>query len=277
MENNNRLINDFKKQTKTTIWKHLDAMASNYAVYSTHLNGFTPFLSNYDVYLYCNANNVVMLCLDNCEHGEEQMYAETESLSSLIFEKDCEPHVSAVWRLAKAVKLAEERLQKRNSDIQVYGVLLTEAEILNSYMLYDLWDEHHVMVIDEFTRLKHRHIPLNEDTEVDGSDYVATILDILPVHQDKDDEFDKLVDMFINGGMEVVDEEEPDNNDDEDNDVEDILIPDGNIEQNQNISVKVEILRPIANPKEELDKLVGCADIKQRMEELIDLTCYNQR
>jgi hypothetical protein len=255
-------------------------MATNYAVYSTHLNGFTPFLPNYDVYLYCNTNNVVLLCLDNCEHGEEQMYAENELLSSMIFEKDCEPRVSVVWRLAKAVKLAEERLQKRNPDIQVYGVLLTEAEILNSFMLYDLWDEHHVMVIDEFTRLKSRHIPVNEDTEVDASDYVATILDIMPEqHQDEDDEFDKLLDMFINGGMEVVDEdEEPDDNDEEDDDdnVEDIPIPDGNIEQNQNISVKVEILRPIANPREELDKLVGCTDIKRRMEELLDLTCYNK-
>ena len=39
MLNVNRLIDDFKNQTKMTIWKHLDAMAANYAVYSTHMNG----------------------------------------------------------------------------------------------------------------------------------------------------------------------------------------------------------------------------------------------
>ena len=316
MENNNRLINDFKKQTKTTIWKHLDAMAANYAVYSTHLNGFTPFLPNYDVYLYCNANNVVILCLDNCGHGEEQMYLESETLSSLIFEENREPRISVVWRMEMAVKLAKGRLHKHNLDIQVYGVLLTEAEIINSYRLHELWDEHNFMVLDEFKRLKNKHIPVNENTEVDYSDYVATILDTIsdveteeepdiigsapsdgnndeaPEHDDEEDDFDKLLEMFINGGMEEVDEEEPDNNDEnddedeepddvedddvEDDDVEDIFIPDGNIEQNQNISVKVEILRPIANPKEELDKLVGCADIKRRMEELVALTSYNK-
>ena len=41
MTNSNRLINDFKNQAKDTIWKHLDAMAANYAVFSTHLNGLS--------------------------------------------------------------------------------------------------------------------------------------------------------------------------------------------------------------------------------------------
>ena len=53
MKNRNRLIDDFKYQTATTIWKHLDAMAANYAVYSTCLKHVYPFLKNYDVYLYC--------------------------------------------------------------------------------------------------------------------------------------------------------------------------------------------------------------------------------
>ena len=47
-------------------------------------------------------------------------------------------------------------------------------------------------------------------------------------------------------------------------------------EQNPNINVRVEILRPIANPREELDKMVGCDNIKQRMEELVSLSSYNQ-
>ena len=39
--------------------------------------------------------------------------------------------------------------------------------------------------------------------------------------------------------------------------------------------MKVEILKPIDNPREELDKLVGCRDIKKRMEELTLLSRYN--
>lgn len=293
MQNTNRLINDFKKQTKTTIWKHLDAMAANYAVYSTHLKGMTPFLTNYDIYLYCYAANVVILCLDCCGHNDEQIYAESELISSLIFEDGCEPRVSPVWRLSKAVNLAQKRLQERIPDINVYGVLLTEADILNSELLDDLWDAHHFMVIDELTRLKYKNIHVNEDTDVDYRDYVMTILDEMPhmitaekpsimgstlneksddnvPKYDDDDEFDKLLDQYLKEGMEVVEEEAEEDNEEE------IPIPDGDIEQNQNVSVKVEILRPIANPQDELDKLVGCDNIKQRMEELVALTSFNK-
>lgn len=74
-------------------------------------------------------------------------------------------------------------------------------------------------------------------------------------------------------GIQTQKEEEED---DDTSFTEDELFPSGEIEQNNNISVKVEILRPIANPREELNKLVGCADIKQRMDELIALTSYNK-
>ena len=114
---------------------------------------------------------------------------------------------------------------------------------------------------------------------------------------EKDDKFEKLLNTFINDGYEKVEEgmlpfEDSDMPDivEEDSDeknlkdipkdcvhkIEDISIPDGYIEQNQNVSVTVEILRPINNPQKELEKLVGCTDIKKRMAELVALTRYNK-
>ena len=113
---------------------------------------------------------------------------------------------------------------------------------------------------------------------------------------EEDDEFEKLLKKFIDDGYEKIGEgnlpfDESDNSDIYDDDdeinieafpegsvhkIEDLSFPDGNIEQNDKISVKVEVLRPIANPREELDKLVGCADIKRRMDELVALTHYNR-
>ena len=112
----------------------------------------------------------------------------------------------------------------------------------------------------------------------------------------EDDEFEKLLKRFIDNGYEKVEEgnlpfEESDNSDIYDDDdeinieafpegsvhkIEDLSFPDGTIDQNDKISVKVEVLRPIANPREELDKLVGCDDIKRRMDELVALTGYNK-
>lgn len=56
----------------------------------------------------------------------------------------------------------------------------------------------------------------------------------------------------------------------------DVPLPGDVIEQNQNVRVKVEILRPIDNPQEELQKLVGCGNIKKRIDELVALTSYNR-
>ena len=320
MQNVNRLIDDFKNQTKTTVWKHLDAMAANYAVYSTHLNGYSPFLTDYDVYLYCNDTNMVIVCLDCCGHDEEHIYEESESLSSLVLSNGNEPRTSTVWKLAEAVRLTKIHLQLSKPDMRVYGVLLTEAEILSSFGLDDMWDEHNVMVIDDFTRLKYRKIRVNEDDDLPCKVYARTVIDAcldtptveraltntsespadIPKNEvdiDDDDEFARLLDKFLKEGMEIVDEKDPFGNinadqqeDEDDIDLEDfpedsvrtedetagITFPNGEIEQNQNVSVKVDILLPIANPREELNKLVGCSDIKQRMDELVALTSYNK-
>jgi len=276
-----------------------------------------PFLTDYDVYLYCHDTNVVIVCLDNCGTGEELLYAESRTFSPLLFDDDDEkPRESVVWKLKEAVRLAKERLKDNATEVSVYGVLLTEAEILNYFELQDLWDEHSLMVIDELKRLRHRHIKTNDDNELACKAYVGMVTDGTrnleaidnsetqePTGTDDNetvvpdpeyDEFERLLNDFINKGFEVVDETgsgeelleqdldeesvEPD--DDEDGvDVsfpDDALFPNGEVEQNQNISVKVEVLRPIAHPREELDKLVGCADIKQHMDDLVALTSYNK-
>lgn len=57
----------------------------------------------------------------------------------------------------------------------------------------------------------------------------------------------------------------------------DNMYPTNEFEQNTNLTMKVEILKPSKNPQEELDNLVGCEELKQRMEELIALTTFNKR
>ena len=101
------------------------------------------------------------------------------------------------------------------------------------------------------------------------------------------EEFQRLLKEFINDGCEesseedvkedIMDSSPEDCSEEKDSETtDDTSFPEGEIEQNLNLSVKVEILRPIANPREELDKLVGCSDIKRRMDELVALTSYNK-
>ena len=315
MRNPNRLINNFKEQTKDTVWKFLDAMAVNYAVYSTRLKGLSLFLSVYDVYVYCNATNVVIVCLDCCEQNNERMYAESDALSSMLFDNGLTPQVSVVWKLKETVRLAQSHLRDVFPGVNVHGVLLTEAEILNADELCSLWDANGITVIDGLKRLKYKNIRTNEDDELACKDYLQLIADATYCQDDldwpkaqhtvaktsdkltstdaADDEFEKMLTEFINKEFEEAmdnsssaeqeqsgqddNEEEEDNVEDcEDSTEDEVQFPTGEIEQNNNISVKVEILRPIPHPREELDRLVGCANIKQRMDELVALTSYNK-
>ncbi len=305
-----RLINDFKKQTQTTIWKHLDAMAVNYAVYSSHLKGLAPYLTDFDIYLYCDNSSMVVVCLDCCGHCEEQTYEESETLSPLIMTDGHEPRISKVWKLVQTVQSIEKQLM-----IPVYGVLITEADITNAYELYEMWDTNNVTVIDYMKRLKYRKIRVNEDEDLACKSYVYNLNDT-PLHaletespvtpislteeedsteesESDDDEFGRLLNEFVNN--ESKDSSEKDLEEDQGTDPEysseesnsetteddttsndDTYFPSGEIVQNQSLSVKVEILRPIENPSEELGKLVGCSEIKQRMDELVKLTNYNK-
>lgn len=327
MYNKNRLINDFKVQTKATIWKHLDFLSTSYIVYSTHLKGLGPFLQNHDIYIYAFETNVVVVCLDSCGHGDDNIYEESASLSPIILTEGCEPRISAVGKLAEAIQFIKEHLQKKDCKTQVLGVLLTEAEITNWFELSQIWSANNLMVIDELKRLKYKKIGVNMDDSLESKAYVDTIIEATsdlmadknpfadPPRPENDfvkdedwhdnEEFSRMLDAFLSKDMEIVDEndgtmdskndhelheyhesendeeskedtEDEDNENEDDYDMNDVVIPVGEIEQNLNVSVKVEILRPIANPREELDKLVGCEDIKRRMDELVALTSYNK-
>ena len=284
MQMDNRLIDDFWKQTDASSWKHMRAMAVNYAVYSSHRRGIAPFLNENDVYFYVSTEAMVVVCVD-CNQQGKRSYEESDGMNALIYRKGAEPQESMVWKLKETLRIIERRLEGCKFDLKVYGLLLTEAEITNAYYMEDTWEKQHIKVIDSMIRLRYKRAEVNNDEDMMMERVYFTAEEPKETEQTEDNEFDRLLDEFINKDYSVVDEEEPDDeenttdnedDDDMDDDLDDILIPSGEIEQNQNISVKVEILRPIAHPREELEKLVGCADIKRRMDELVALTSYNK-
>ena len=284
MNTGNRLINDFKNQTKATIWKFMNAMAANYSVYSNHLKGYDPYLTGKDIYIFCTHANVVVVCLDCCENGDDQEYEENDHIAPVVYRPGCEPKASRVWKLSKTLQLMKERLEEHYSIATVYGVLLTDATILNAEDLEDFWESNNIKVIDGYTRLKGRALKVNDDSELIGNTYFEALAG------DKEAELCRLLKDFIGNSLNndgktanTLAKQEPVKDDSPDEDIippvvspDNIVFPGGTIEQNDNVSVKVEILRPIANPREELDKLIGCPDIKHRMDELVALTSYNK-
>ena len=297
MRNWNRLINDFRKQSKNTIWKHMEAMAVNYAVYSNRLKGFAPFMNDDDVYFYCDSTNMVVVCIDCYDNYEDRTCVESVDMEPIVYLPGCEPHEGRVWKLKETMQIVKERLQKQHIVLKVYGVMLTEAKITNAEELELVWEFNDMKVIDGFVSLGHRKAGVNNDEDLRGKIYFDAVVSDTPKEEKEeyptkeetpnDEEFERLLTDFVNREFEeegetLKDVDFPENDEstseesEDDNNLEDNVLPDGEIEQNGTISVKVEILRPIANPREELDKLVGCEDIKRCMDELVALTRFNK-
>ena len=127
MRNSNRLIKDFKKQDRFSIWKHMEAMAVNYAVYSESKIGVEPYLPGKDVYVYVSEENMVVVCVDCYKGKDKPMYEESESIEPVILNPRQEPRDSLVWKLRETMMLMQRRLELCHFDLSIYGVLLTEA------------------------------------------------------------------------------------------------------------------------------------------------------
>ena len=294
------LNGDFRKQTKETVLEHLDRLGVNQVVYSTHLEGYEPDLKEKNIFIYIHATTMVVVCLDLCGAREEiSDDGSWDDADPPCFFSHSSSRTSPVWQLTEAMKKMEHATFSFFPPIHIYGVLLTESTILNAQDMIKRWEFKQITVIDGIRGLRHRQIMTNDTHIPKAVEIMKAILQGQPEKKEEDatdDKFAKLLNHFLAQDFEIVEEgnlpfEESDSSDIYDGDdeidieafpegsvhkIEDLSFPDGTIEQNDKISVKVEILRPIANPREELDKLVGCADIKRRMDELVALTHYNR-
>ena len=277
------LIDDFRKQTRETILDYMDRLGVNQIVYSTHLKGYEPDLADKNVFLYIHAKSMVVVCLDLSGNREEIADEQDPyDLNIPEYYSYNKSRTSPVWQLSEAMKEMDHRAINIFPPVDIQGILLSESNILNAKDMKGKWSAMNITVIDGLKGLRHREISTNKSYSEEARAILRAILDddayirnfelkapdfsILPFEEtdssdiyDDDDEIN--IEAFPEGSVHKI---------------EDLSFPDGTIEQNDKISVKVEVLRPIPNPREELDKLVGCADIKQRMDELVALTHYNR-
>ena len=254
-----RLINEFKKQTKNTILEYMDRLAVNSAVYSTHVKGYEPYLKDKNIVIYLHDTSMVVVCFDLCGKIEEIAdEGDRYDVDAPEYYSPRGARTSPVWQLSETIKQMEDSTIYLFPPIDIYGVLLSESDILNARDMRDQWESKNIHVIDNLMNLRHREISTNENYDQKARDIIDSIA----------------IRGFRLKAPEIVEADAP--SEESVPKIEDISIPDGHIEQNQNVSVTVEILRPMSNPQKELDKLVGCTDIKKRMAELIALTKYNK-
>lgn len=319
MNMTNRLIDGFKRQDRNSIWKHLDALAENYSVYSNHLTGIGPQLDHHHVYIYTYQTTMVIVCIDNATENVELADEEPFCDSSPLYFTQDDHRISPVWQLSETLKLVRQKLDATNQQWTVWGVLLSPCSFINADCMRKVWKKMNVTVIDHVVDAARRKIAVNHDEEISSGVAAMAVLEDIVMRPDvntpddeemeeppfTEEEFNDMLEQFMDDESEMdsqaqnhddepdADEDAEEENDDSDsceNDwgEDDFLglsddgdspfsdLPNDTIEQNSNVCVKLKILKPVPNPREELDRLVGCQDIKKRIEELLALTRYNK-
>lgn len=332
MKTGNRLINGFKKQTQETIWNYLDGLADRKDVYSEGLYGILPQLSkNKNTYIYVHNTCVVVVVMDPCGAMKEIADEEMINDEKPLYFTGQRHRISPVYGLSEAVRSVRHELETSHIQKPVWGVLLTESNIMNAYGMEEVWEEMGITVIDELENLNNREIRVNTDECLPAGKKVMDALISLtyftePTEEEMEsfeqldddraedvkqsrkeeevDEFEQLLRDFIDSlgqgesegtGDDIDEDDDEELDDEEEDDMEDLEDeddeeqederqsgspffgqPSGTVEQNNNVSVKVEILPPLANPRAELDKLVGCDDIKKCIDQLLALTRFNK-
>lgn len=289
-----RLISGFKRQNRRTIQRHLDTLANDPTVYSEHLMGIGPQLNNTNIYIYIDHCCLVLVCLDKCVHEDELADEESFGGEKPLYFTATSHRISPVWRLTETLHLLRQKLEAARISLHMRGVLLTGCTFINADDIRPEWEERGITVIDDLEGLADWTIGVNKDeSHLDGTMVMDAIKDLVkrPEDVEEEEEFARLLDKYFNEDFNPSQDNDDDNDDDDDdeepatadeiaeepleNDDTNLCLPSGYIDQNNNVTVKVEILHPIANPRAELDKLVGCQDIKKRIDELLALTRYN--
>ena len=287
-----RLISGFKRQNRQTVLSHLDTMADDPVVFSKHLKGIDPHLKSNDIYLYIDHWCIVVVCLDCIERKDELADEERFNGDPPLYFTESSYRISPVWLLSQTMKQIEEKLVESNISLHMRGVLLSKSSFINAGDMMEIWEEMNVTVIDKLEMLSSETICVNEDDDnLNGTMVMVALKDLMKRPEQKSEaeqEFVKMLDEFMSSNVadtkEKENKEEADDIEEDDKQAEDLPgdnssdleLPSDTVEQNNNLSVKVKILPPMENPRAELDKLVGCQDIRNRIDELLAMTRYNK-
>lgn len=171
-----RFVDEFKEQTKNTILEHMDRMAVNNTVYSTHMKGYEPYLKEKNIIVYLHDISMVVVCFDLCGRIEEIAdEGDCYDVDAPEYYSHKGSRTSPVWQLSETIKLMEDSTINLFPPVDIYGVLLSESNILNARDMRDKWDSMNIHVIDNLMNLRHREIATNENYNQKAREIIDSI------------------------------------------------------------------------------------------------------
>ncbi len=294
------LYNAFCKQTRRTFWTFLHTLAQQEDIYSTYLADFGPYKdSPVDYYVFSTGKEIVLLFVEKYTLKQEKIDKAKGTF--------CSSCVDDLVPIIDVTRFVKRRVDVVAPGTKVQSIMLSDRECFADLMEWmDVEFPFHI--IDNLRTLNKRHIEVNEQHGEEGKKLMDDVIHcdcILPEEDEitvrkciedgddydgeEDDEDDEEEE------EEYSDEEEQTPEEDDEYDfgkaLQDFLessaeedrrernspfsISHSQIDQNENAKVNVEILRLNQEPQLALLNLVGCDEIKRRMDELLSLGIYN--
>lgn len=293
------LYDAFCKQTRRTFWTFLHILSQQEDIYSTHLTDFGPYKdSTVDYYVFSTGSEIVLLFLEKYTLKQEK----TDKAKGTF----CRSCVDDLVPIIDATRYVKRRVDAVAPGTKVESIMLSDRECFADLMEWMDNIEFPFHIIDNLRTLNKRTIEVNEqhgekgkklmddvihcdcilpeedETTVkkcieDGDDYDGEDeddddeedddegLEEEECEEDDDYDFDKALNDFIESAAEDARRERQ----------SPFSISHSQIDQNENTHVNVEILHCNQSPQLALQNLVGCDEIKRRMDELLSLGIYN--
>ena len=297
-----QIIPEFKQGGNKDILKMIADLGREKDVDCMKLTGICQTSGKMPVYVFVTKEEVVIVMMDWQPKPDDELADEEEFMGQKPLYFTQKSHrVSPVWQLSELTRQYKQAMIDSGVVLNdVWSVLITNSNIINYDDMMSVWEMANVTVYHHFRNRcvpfvyhscryrralalpqykafrqwceAHGHIPRDpyafEDIDADYDE-----MEFGP----DDDEDDDIEDTSFD------DDELLDDMDclikEKEWELPDIDITDypaGSVRLSQNNVVNVEILKPMPSPREELEKMVGCQNIKSQISDLLELTKYNQ-
>lgn len=226
-------------------------------------------LPDYDrAYVFANEKETLLVVLDHypCHTEVVEEKGENEEEAKVLhdlFSSNERPNPIYVIK-----KMAESMRQRCSDEETVWSLLLTDSSFFGLFSMEGKWDIQSLTIRDNVRGVS--EVDFYEENG--GSEATRQRVRNMFCKADKKAVEDK------SGNADAPNVYADFINTDgwADNVEADVDFPDGVIKQNERTNIKLEILKPMPKPWEELDRMVGCRDIKKHFDELLSLARYNK-
>ena len=290
------MILDFIRQTNSSIIDFLVRMHKRTRTFSAHATGIDPFDPGTHLYFFATKREMVVVLIDRAEKACDELADEEP-----FCEEEPRYFTSEGSRISP-VYLLKEFMDRLNRSLnfrfgkdrpKLHGIIVSNMHFINRADMIVTWGDMRVSVFDSQAGIDRLlRLQVNDNGQLAGAAYVESYRDHF-VDDAIDPEFEQMLEDFINreydemtasadGEDEAAEDEQPcpsadDEGDDDSSDVDELQSVFDDMQVNQNNTVRVEILKPMSHPEREMERLVGCQNIKRHIQELIMLNEYNKR